>query len=64
MAMWFDVLLEGMRKTVAWCKMIEVFQGVSLWSFCISCLLVAIILSGLVSVVRVRLIYRSYSRKE
>lgn len=52
MQMWFDVLLDGMRHTVSWLKSIDIFEGVSLWSFCLSILLISIIITALVNVVR------------
>ncbi len=52
MQTWLNILLDGMSRAVDWCKTIEIFSGVSLWSFCISVLLVGVILNVLVNVVR------------
>ena len=33
MGMWLDILVDGMGHAVSWLQSVEVFDGVSIWSF-------------------------------
>lgn len=65
MVFWFDVLLDGMSNVIGFMKSIEIFDGVSLWSFILSALLIGAIFNVLVNVVASYGVYRyDYPYKE
>lgn len=49
---WFDVLFDGVSRAVSWLKSIQIFDGVTLWSFILTCIILGIVLTCLVNVVR------------
>ena len=52
MGMWLQVLIDGMGHAVDWLKVVEVFEGVSIWSFVLSVLIIGILITSLVNVVK------------
>lgn len=65
MGMWLQILLDGMGQAVSWLQSVEVFDGVSVWSFVLSVLIQGILITSLVNVVKSRLnARRSGGRKD
>ena len=52
MGMWLDILVDGMGHAVSWLQSVEVFDGVSIWSFILTVLIMSIIITSLVNVVK------------
>ena len=52
MDMWLDILIDGMGHAVSWLQSVEVFDGVSIWSFILTVLIMSIIITSLVNVVK------------
>lgn len=52
MGMWLQILVDGMGHAVDWLKAVEVFEGVSIWSFVLSVLIIGILITSLVNVVK------------
>lgn len=52
MGMWLEILVEGMGQAVSWLQAVEVFEGVSIWSFILTVLIMSIIITSLVNVVK------------
>ena len=52
MGMWLQILIDGMGYAVDWLKIVEVFDGVSIWSFVLSVLIIGILITSLVNVVK------------
>ena len=52
MGMWLDILIDGMGHAVSWLQSVEVFDGVSIWSFILTVLIMSIIITSLVNVVK------------
>lgn len=52
MGMWLQILIDGMGHAVDWLKAVEVFEGVSIWSFVLSVLIIGILITSLVNVVK------------
>ena len=65
MGMWLDILVDGMGHAVSWLQSVEVFDGVSIWSFILTVLIMSIIITSLVNVVKASFNNRrSRERKE
>lgn len=65
MGMWLDILVDGMGQAVSWLQAVEVFDGVSIWSFILTVLIMSIIITSLVNVVKASFSNRrSRERKE
>lgn len=54
MGMWFEILLDGMTHVVDWLKSVDVFVGVSLWSFILTVIIQGIVITALINVVKVK----------
>ena len=65
MGIWLDILVDGMGHAVSWLQSVEVFDGVSIWSFILTVLIMSIIITSLVNVVKASFNNRrSRERKE
>ncbi len=62
MSMWLQILLDGMGQAVSWMKEVEVFVGVSLWSFILTVMIQGIVITALVNVVKSRVGLVSWRR--
>lgn len=52
MSTWLNILLDGMGQAVSWLQTVEVFDGVSIWSFVLTVLIMGILMTSLVNVVK------------
>lgn len=52
MAMWLQILIDGMGQAVSWLQSVDVFDGVSIWSFILTVLIMGILITSLVNVVK------------
>lgn len=65
MSMWLQILVQGMGHAVSWLQSVEVFDGVSIWSFILTVLIMSIIITSLVNVVKASVNnHRSKDKKE
>lgn len=62
MGMWLDILLDGMGQAVSWLRSVDVFVGVSLWSFILTVMIQGIVITALVNVVKSRFGLASWRR--
>lgn len=62
MQMWLSILVDGMGQAVSWLQSVEVFDGVSLWSFILTVIIQGIIMTALVNVVKSGIAGSTYRR--